>query len=304
MKSFKKDIEEKNKALTENKKIFRDIFDQSAIGQAVADLSGIYLDMNKRFCDITGYSKKELIGKNLSEITHQDDIKKTLDVLRDLLLCKIPLGRLEKRYVRKDEKIIWGFLNITLFRDSDDNPQYFIGQVQDISELKEREQQLRDLKEKYSNIIENGNDGIVIIQDYLVKFSNSKMSKITGYDTKELKEKPFLSFIDPNYLNLIKDNYVKRLAGEKVEKNYKIEIIRKGDQKISVEISGSVIDYEGKPADMVFIKDITEREKAEEQERKRIAQIEKINKLAVDRELKMIELKKEIANLKNKISNQ
>jgi len=295
---------EKNEILGSDKEIFRDIFDQSAMGEAVVDLKGTYVDVNERFCDIIGYSKRELIGKNISDITHPEDVKKTFDVLRDILLEKFRIGKLEKRYLCKDKKIIWGFLNIGLFRDKDNKPQYFIAKVQDITEFKEREQKISGLQEKYATIVEKGNDGIIIIQDFLIKFANSKMLELSGHTMKEIQNKSFLLFIAPNYIDLIKNNYAKRLAGEKVDPNYKVAIIKKNGQRLFVEIRGSVIDYEGKLADMVFLTDITDREKAEEGEKKRVVQIEKINKLAIGRELKMVELKKEIKTLKEKLKNQ
>ena len=261
-----KELKEKNELLRENKELFRDIFDQSSMGEAVIDLNRTYVDVNQRFCEITGYSKEELLGMNMADITHPDDVKKTVDVLRDLLLEEVPFAKLEKRYVRKDGKTVWGFLNITLvYGNGNKEPQYFFGQIQDISEFKENDQQLQDLQKKYRTIVEKGNDGIVVIQDFLVKFSNSKMLEMTGYKIEDFLEKPFLSFIAPDYINLIKSNYVKRIAKEEVESNYKVEIIKKNGQRLPVEISGSIIDYEGKIADMAFIRDISQREKAEEE---------------------------------------
>jgi len=260
--------ENPNKILRENKEIFRDFFDQSAMGEAIVDLKGTYLDVNDRFCSITGYSKKELMGKSLSDVTHPEDAKKTFDILRDILLEKIPFGKLEKRYIRKDKKIIWGFLSITLFRDKDNDPKYFIAKVQDITEFKEIELGARSLQKKYATIVEKGNDGIIIIQDFLIKFANQKILEWTGYTADEIDKKDFLSFISEESSELIKENYIKRMAGKKVGVNYKVKIVRKDGKEFPVEVSGSVIDYEGKPADMVFLRDITDREKAEEEFKK------------------------------------
>jgi len=265
---FKKNEKDKEEPLAIGREVFCDIFVQSAMGEAVVDLEGTYLDVNERFCNIIGYHKEEVLGKNLAEVTHPDDVQKTNDVLQDILLKKIPFGKLEKRYIRKDGSIVWGFLNIALICGSDGKPHYFFGQVQDITEAKEKEQKLRESEQKYSTLVEKGNDGVIIIQDFLIKFANSKLLEWTGYSKEEIQEKHFLSFVAPEYMDLIKKNYVRRFAGEKVDMNYKVEIVKKDGKKMSVEISGSLINYQGKPADMVVFRDITEREKAEEELKK------------------------------------
>ena len=117
---------------------------------------------------------------------------------------------------------------------------------------------------KYSTLVEKGNDGIIIIQDGFLKFINSKMVSIAGFPLAESIEKPFLNFVPMEYREFVIDNYKKRLSGHEAPNNYEIEIISKEGKNIPVEINASVIDYEGKRAEMAIIRDITERKRAEE----------------------------------------
>lgn len=117
----------------------------------------------------------------------------------------------------------------------------------------------------YSILVEKGNDGIIIIQDGLLKFINPKMSEITGFSPEEGLGKPFIDFAAPECAKSLKDRYEKRMAGEEVPSKYEIKIISKDKKKIPVEINASVIEYKGKPADMAIIRDITKRKKAEEE---------------------------------------
>jgi len=289
----KKEIKKTEDLLIEKGRKFQEIFNQSAMGEAVIDLSGTYLEVNERFCEITGYPKNEIIGKNLSEVTFPDDIKKTKAVLRDIILKKIPFGKLEKRYLCKDGHIVWGLLNITLVCDENCKPGYFFGQIQDITEFKEKEKKLRESELKYSTVVEKGNDGIILVQDFLIKFANSKMLDLTGYAMEEIQDKEFLSFVSSDYVNLIKENYIKRLAGEKTKINYKVEIIKKNGQKLPVEISGSVINYQGRPADLAFLRDITEREKAEEELRSQKALLDSVIR-SIDEALIVIDIEGKI----------
>lgn len=264
-KNKKKNRESKPKLSAKNGNGFREVFDKSAVGESVVSLDGRWLNVNQRLCDITGYSKKELLGSKFATITYPDDVKKSVSALKDLISGKISFVNLEKRYIHKNGKTVWVFLSITLMRDKDDKAKYLFVHTQDVTEFKKTEQQLRDIEKKYKTIIEKGGDGIIIVQDAFIKFANSRMLNLTGYTAEEIKEKPFLSFVAKNYVNLIKINYAKRLAGMKVEADYKVEILKKNGERMPVEISGSVIDYEGKPADMAFLRDITEREKKEEE---------------------------------------
>jgi len=295
---------QKSKSFVNDEKRFHDVFEQSAIGESMVDLQGRWIEVNERLCKITGYSKKELIGKKFADITYKDDVEKSLNSMRDLLSGKIQYINLEKRYVQKNGNIIWVLLSIALFKNGDNKPHYFIVHTQDINNFKKTEQQLRDLEEKYSAIVENGSDGIIIVQDGLIKFCNGKVKELTGYSIDEIVEKSFLFLIGSDYKERIKRNYESRMAGGKTEQRYRIELIKKNDGTIPFEISGYIINYEGRPADMVFMRDISDLLKKEKEEKTRVEQIEKINKLAVGRELRMVELKKEIDELKKKYQSK
>lgn len=283
---------------------FKEIFEQSAVGESLVSLTGDWIDVNKRLCEITGYSKEELIGKNFQSITFPDDKEKSAEAIKNLINGKVPTLKLEKRYIHKNGNIIWVLISIAVCYDKNNKPQYFIAHTQDIAEIKKIEHELRGLKEKYQTIIEKGNDGIVIIQDNVTKFTNSKMLELTGYKMEEIFNKPFLQFIAPESLDLVKKNYGLRILNKKVPQRYKVLILAKGGNKIPVEISGSFIEYNGKPADMVVLRDILEREKFEKEREKHISDLERVNRLSVNRELKMVELKKEINKLNEQLQRE
>jgi PAS domain S-box-containing protein len=115
----------------------------------------------------------------------------------------------------------------------------------------------------YSTIVEKGNDGVVIIQDGILKFINSMITRMTGFTKEEGIGKQFTDFISPPSKLLIFERYENRLAGMDVPNRYELEIISKNGTNIPVEINASIIDYEGKPADMAVIRDITERNRSE-----------------------------------------
>jgi len=130
-------------------------------------------------------------------------------------------------------------------------------------ERKRAEITLRKSERKYSNLVEKGNDGIIIIQDYVLKYANKKMSDISGYSIEEIIEKPFIEFVSPKDRGLVKERYEKRICGDQIPNYYEVGIISKDGGNVLVEINASVIEYEGRPADMAIIRDITDRKQIE-----------------------------------------
>jgi len=136
--------------------------------------------------------------------------------------------------------------------------------VSNISEHKKAEAVLKASKDKYSTLVEKGNDGIIVIQDYVVNFVNSKFGEITGYTKEQVIGIPVLDFVSEDYKGLVLDMYEKRIKNDlTIPYKYEIDLLSKDGKKIPVEISGSYIEYDGKPADMGIIRDITERKQIE-----------------------------------------
>jgi PAS domain S-box-containing protein len=124
-------------ALRESEERFRSTFEQAAVGIAHTALSGVYLRVNQRFCDITGYSRAALTGRNVQDITHPDDLTLDLALRGKLLAGELNGMRLEKRLVRADGSPVWVQVTGSLAFDPDSKePLYFISVVEDISERK------------------------------------------------------------------------------------------------------------------------------------------------------------------------
>jgi PAS domain S-box-containing protein len=130
-----------------------------------------------------------------------------------------------------------------------------------IIELDAARQRLREL-EKYS-IVENSNDGIVIIQNGVIKFSNARASELYGFSKEETVGKKFLDFVSPKERRKVAGIYQKRLLGKKAPSTYGSAIVNRDGLTIPVEISASIVDFEGAPATLAVVRDESEREKAE-----------------------------------------
>ncbi len=125
--------------------LFRETIDHAPIGIALVSTEGRWLRVNRALCDMTGYAEGELLATSFQEITHPDDHEADAQLVRRLLAGEIRSYELEKRYVRSDGSTIWILLSVSLLRDGRGDPVHFISQMQDISERKRYESELRML---------------------------------------------------------------------------------------------------------------------------------------------------------------
>lgn len=134
-------------AIHESETLLNATFNQAAIGIAQSDREGKCLRVNQRYCDILGYSESELYGLTFQDITHPDDFTTDLGQYLQLWASKIITYSLEKRYIRKDGKTIWGNKTVSLVYDSQGRPRYAAEILEDISDRKQAEVELQKAKE-------------------------------------------------------------------------------------------------------------------------------------------------------------
>ena len=189
-----RDITERKQAedaLHESEERFKDAFQYSAIGMALVSLEGKCLKVNSKLCSILGYSEDELLARTIQDITHPDDLDIDLNYLNQLLSGEIKSYTMEKRYFNKEGKIVWAFLAVALATNHAGAPQYFISQINDITERKQSEVALRESEALYRQAIEvagavpylqsYNNNGTEIHYDFI----GEEIHQITGYRADE-----------------------------------------------------------------------------------------------------------------------
>jgi PAS domain S-box-containing protein len=127
------------------------------------------------------------------------------------------------------------------------------------------EEILRESEGKYSSVVENSMDGIIVLQKCIIKFLNQALLDLTGYNLEELIDKEFEPLLSPEYRKFIMNMHQARLAGKDVPSMYEMEIIRKDGLSVPIEVSNTTITYGGEEATLSFIRNITERKQAEEE---------------------------------------
>ncbi len=134
---------ESQRALRESEERYRATFDQAAVGICQIRFDGRFEKVNPRLCEMFGYSRAELLELKFSDITHPEDLARSVQLVGELSKQKRNSFAIDKRYVRKDGRMIWAFSTVSLMRDAEGKPQSLIANVEDISARKEAEEKLR-----------------------------------------------------------------------------------------------------------------------------------------------------------------
>ena len=143
---------------------------------------------------------------------------------------------------------------------------------------KRAEDSFRKSEEKYRQLIENSAEGIIVSQDGMLRLVNHRAIEFTGYSEQELLSMSIFSFIHPDDRAMVMERYKKRMNGEKSSSRYTVRLIPRDGSTRWIEISTVIIDWDGRPAMMNFLTDITERKRADDSLREE----QKFSKLILD----------------------
>ena len=260
-------LREAEEALRASEERFRATFEQAAVGMAHVGLSGEWLRVNRKLCEIVGYEEGELLGLSFQDITHPDDLEADVSQVEALLRGEIETYSMEKRYLRKDGSVVWVELTVSIGRDGGaDGRPYFISVVEDITERKRAEGALR----LHERAIAASSNGIVIADatrpDYPLTYVNPAFESMTGYRAEEaLGHNPrFLRGDDRDQPGV---REMREATGEGRYSQVVVRNYKKDGTPFYNEVSVSpVYDDEGRLTAFVGVQnDITERIRAEEE---------------------------------------
>ena len=117
----------------------------AGIGMAIVSTEGRWIEVNPALCKLLGYQAGELLGRQVHDVSHPDDLPLTERVLGRLLAPDEDVVEVEKRYVRADGKIIDVVVNSALMRDENGQAEYLISQIRDVTAQRQAERALQEL---------------------------------------------------------------------------------------------------------------------------------------------------------------
>lgn len=171
--------------------LFENAFRFATIGMALVSLEGQFFKVNPALCQMLGYGEQELLARTFQDLTHPEDLEIDLNLYHQSLQGKMPSYQVEKRYLHRDGHPVWGNLSVSLVRDSDGEPQFFISQIQDITLQ-------RKLEAESKHFFELSLEPLAIVSlDGFFKKINPSFQRVLGYFQQELLDQPYLGYIHP-----------------------------------------------------------------------------------------------------------
>lgn len=251
-------------SLRESEERYRTFFDTSRDCVFMTSADGRITDFNDVALELLGYSpddRQEMMRKNVASFYADPEE-------REVHTKQVTTTGFSKEYPvdlrKKDGTSIHTLITTVARKDRQGNVIGFQGTIRDVTDRKRAEEALRSSKEKYKHLVEKAREAIFVVQDNVFRFVNPSVEEILGLPADQLLGNSFVAFLHPDDREMVVDRHYRRLKGESIPSRYTIRIIDGQERERWVEIDSMQIDWEGSPAIMVFLTDITFRKLAEE----------------------------------------
>lgn len=245
----------------------RALIEQSAAGIAQIDLRGHLLFANQRYCEIIGYSKEEVLGLRVHDLTHPDDRPHTTHMVSEAAVTGQEYG-LEKRYIRKDGSTVWVNISASVLKDEADHLHSIMGVVVDVSDRKGAEEELRRGESRLKLAVDALGLGLwdVDLTDHTVIESENFVAMLgLPPHARHTSLTEWEKYLHPDDYERARDKFLGALEG-RCEYEDEQRLVGADGVLRWVHVTGNVVrDASGQPIRMVGVcTDITDRKQWEE----------------------------------------
>jgi PAS domain S-box-containing protein len=237
---------------------------QATAGFGQVDLEGRFTLVNDRFCEIAGWSRDELMGKRMQDITHPDDLADNVPLFERAVREGTPYTH-EKRYIRKDGSVVWVNNSVSVVRRPDGEPFGVLAVTLDVTGRRRAEEELRASEARYRTIFEQANDFLITTTiDQWVTSVNPAVLAALGYSAEEMIGRHVSDFMDRDQYEMTRAAVQQKLA-EGGTTRFTIKIRAKDGRERIWEINSWLsLDEFGRPQGLHAIgRDMTEAKRSE-----------------------------------------
>ena len=252
---------------------FRTFAENAPIGITIMKPDRTFSFINRTFTEMFGYTIKDIPDKNAWFMkAYPDKVYRQRVISRWETYGRGTEKIGEVKPITRDICCKDGLKKTISFRTVImENGKHFVTYA-DITRQAKSQKVLKESEEKYRTLIDNIQDGVILIEKNRFLFVNEAMARITGYGVAELIGMNFSRVIAPEDVTKVVDHYRRRQAGEAVARNYECRLLHKdGQTRLTVNINVGIINYHKRVVTIGTVKDITERKMAE-QEREKMAE--------------------------------
>ena len=225
---------------------------------------------------ITGWRPEELIGRPVRSIYVNPDDR---DSLLEVFFTRGSVQNYILSLKKKDGSQVSASINARVLIDADGNPTGISGTIRDMTESLKTQEALQESEEKFRILAESSPFAIMIYQNDRWIYTNPAGERICGFSSEELYNLNFWDFVHPDDLAVVQSRGKARQGGEQAQKSYEFRIIAKDGIEKWVALTGASITYQGQPAGLISVFDITDRKLAEQEKEKLQEQLRQSQKL-------------------------
>jgi PAS domain S-box-containing protein len=253
-------LRQAQQALEESESKYSTLVEQARDIVVIAQ-DGAYAFANQAI-EISGYSVEEIIGMPITDLVIPETREEMMSGIQERFDGKNVSLPYEATMLRKDGSTLC--LEATAAPIQYRGRPAVLGIARDITYRKLAEEAMRESEAKYSALVENAQDAIVILQDGICKYVNKAAEVIYGYTLEELQQRPFIELVAPESREKVVKRYQSYFAGdEEVARLHHAVVIHKDGTRREVESTGAVIEYQGNPAILGIFRDVTNRQQVE-----------------------------------------
>ena len=267
-------------ALEENEKLFRSIVEFSHDGITIVDDQARFVYANEEFYSMVGYPPEEIIGRRFHFLLEDGDRSKVVSNFRRRQRGESVPNRYDFSIKRKDGKIREVEISSTTIKMPDGRVRT-VSQLLDITDRKNAIKALKESEAKFRSLVENSTDAIYVIQDERFIFINPKFEELFEYKIEEISQPGFhfTKLVAPTSMPIIDARLKLYKEGKKIPAQYIFTAVSKSGKERDFEVSVNQIVWEGRPAILGTLRDVTDRIHLEEQLRQ-AQKMEAVGRLA------------------------
>ena len=257
--SVNSDFTERKKiedALRKSNDLLSAIFNNAGFGIAIGDMEGRVVESNPSLEHILGYNKNELHLKCFSEFTHPDDVMNEWKLIEEVLTGKSNYYEIEKRYIRKDNTVIWVRLIGSLTTDPDGKPLNGIAIIEDITERKKIQDELKKSHDNLELKVQERTAELDILIDELTR-SNKELQQFAYVSSHDLQE-PLRTIA--SFTQLLERRYKSKLDSDADEfMDYIVDAAKRMQQLINDLLQYSRVTTQGKEFQLVNVNEVLDK---------------------------------------------
>lgn len=283
--------------LQQSEEQFKGAFENSAVGMALINDEGYFIEVNQRLCEMFGYSNVDIKSKSYNEITHPEDLETDLEFKEKLDRGELGSLNLEKRFVHKNGTDVWVHMSVSIARDNKGEIKHYIVQIIDITERKNIEEQnkilieennrnkniqLNEAKNMYRLLADNTVDLVCLHNlDTSFEYISPSIKKLMGYTPEDLINKFPINYVHPKDLELIQKSYTSFISEKEDEDAYlEARFLNKEGKYVWFEVKARIVKENGEPIGFQSsARNITQQKEVQYAMKKALAQERELNEL-------------------------